>query len=278
MMITHPEPVETSTRRGAGTADGWGERHTPRAGLLRKLFVVLAFALALLAGVVVARTASYGSAQVSVEPAGEVAVPAGAAERLAGAVRIPTVSHEDPAAFDGTAFQALHAYLQAQFPRVHSQLRRETVGTHSLLYTWRGSDSTLKPILLMGHLDVVPVEPGTEGQWQEPPFSGRIADGMVWGRGSIDNKSGVLGTLEAVDLLLAEGYRPARTVYLAYGHDEEVGGTRGAREVAALLRRRGVELEMVLDEGGVIADGVLSGVSAPTALVGSRRRGSSASS
>src|SRR3712207_2202199 len=120
----------------------------------------------------------------------------------------------------------------------------------------------------MGHLDVVPVEPGTEKQWQEDPFGGRIADGFVWGRGAIDNKLSVLGTLEAVEMLLGEGFRPARTVHLAYGQDEEVGGTRGARAIAALLERRGVALEMVLDEGGVIGDGLLPGVAAPTALVG----------
>jgi carboxypeptidase PM20D1 len=122
-------------------------------------------------------------------------------------------------------------------------------------------------------MDVVPVEPGTEGTWKHEPFSGTIADGYIWGRGAIDNKSGVLGTLEAVEMLLLEGFRPARTIYLAYGHDEEVGGTRGAKEIAALLRRRGVQLEMVLDEGGVIADGVLSGISSPVALVGIAEKG-----
>ena len=184
-----------------------------------------------------------------------------------------TVSPEDSAAFDPKPFQALHSYLRTQFPRVHSQLTRETVGTHSLLYTWPGSDRSLKPMLLMGHLDVVPVESGTEGTWEQKPFSGRVADGFIWGRGAIDNKLSVLGTLEAVEMLLAEGFRPARGVYLAYGHDEELGGTRGAREIAALLKRRGVELEMVLDEGGVIGDGLLPGVSQPTALAGIAEKG-----
>ena len=156
---------------------------------------------------------------------------------------------------------------------MHAQLRRETVGTHSLLYTWQGSDSSLNPILLIGHLDVVPVEPGTEEKWQQDPFGGRIVDGFIWGRGAIDNKSAVVGTLEAVEMLLVEGFRPVRTVYLAYGHDEEVGGAAGAREIAALLKARGVELEMVLDEGGVIGDGILPGISEPVALVGIAEKG-----
>jgi carboxypeptidase PM20D1 len=159
------------------------------------------------------------------------------------------------------------------FSRTHAELQRETVGVHSLLYTWPGSDPSLDPILLMGHMDVVPVEPGTEASWQQDPFGGRIVDGFIWGRGAIDNKSAVLGTLEAVEMLLAEGFRPRRTVYLAYGHDEEVGGVRGAREIAALLEGRGVELEMVLDEGGVIGDGLLPGVETTTALVGVAEKG-----
>ncbi|HEX8694405.1 MAG TPA: M20 family peptidase [Longimicrobium sp.] len=239
----------------------------------KRLLLLPGSVLVALLAVVAVRTASFKAAEPAVAPAPVATVPAGAAERLAGAIRIPTISHENPAAFDAAAFRALHAYLQAQFPRVHSRLRRETVATHSLLYTWQGSDPSLAPILLMGHLDVVPVEPGTEGKWRESPFGGRIADGFVWGRGAIDNKMTVLGTLEAVEMLLGEGFRPARTVYLAYGHDEEVGGTRGARQVAALLRSRGVRLEMVLDEGGVIGDGILPGVSAPTALVGIAEKG-----
>lgn len=240
---------------------------------MRRVLLILGAGVLLLAGIVLVRTLRFQSRQAVVERTPEVALLPGAVERLAGSVRIATISHEDSTAFDVAAFAALHAYLETHFPRVHAQLRRETVAAHSLLYTWQGSDPALKPILLMGHLDVVPIEPGTESQWTEPPFSGRITNGFVWGRGAIDNKFTVLGTLEAVELLLNEGFRPTRTVYLAYGHDEEVGGTRGARELAAVLKRRGVELEMVLDEGGVIGDGVLPGVEPPTALVGIAEKG-----
>jgi carboxypeptidase PM20D1 len=202
-----------------------------------------------------------------------VAIDAGAAERLAGSLRLATVSYADSSLFDGRAFELLHGYLQAQFPRAHAALRREVVSKYSLLYTWRGSDTTLKPILVVAHMDVVPVEPGTESKWQEAPFGGRVAGGYIWGRGAIDNKSSVVGVMEAVEMLLAEGFQPKRTIYLAYGHDEEVGGTTGAKVIAELLTRRGVQLEMVLDEGGVIGDGVMPGVAAPTALVGIAEKG-----
>jgi carboxypeptidase PM20D1 len=240
---------------------------------MRKFFLLLAAALVLFVGFTVAVTARYGSARPPVQPAPKVAIPGGAAERLAGSLRIRTISSEDPAAFDADAFGTLHGYLHTAFPRVHAQLRRETVGTHSLLYTWQGSDSSLKPILLIGHMDVVPVETGAVDKWQQDPFSGRIVDGFIWGRGAIDNKSAVLGTLEAVEMLLAEGFQPVRTVHLAYGHDEEVGGGAGAREIAAVLKARGVELEMVLDEGGVIGEGILPGIAEPVALVGIAEKG-----
>jgi carboxypeptidase PM20D1 len=240
---------------------------------VRQLLLLLGAAVLLLGGLLVVRTARYGSEQPVPAPAREVAVPAEAAARLAGSLRIRTVCHEDPSAFDAEAFRALHAYLHSAFPRVHSQLRRETVQEHSLLYTWEGTDASLRPILFAAHLDVVPVEPGTEQKWQEDPFGGRIADALIWGRGAIDNKSGVVGTLEAVEMLLTEGFRPARTVHLAYGHDEEAGGAAGAQQIAALLKRRGVELEMVLDEGAVIGDGILPGISHPVALVGIAEKG-----
>lgn len=219
---------------------------------------------------------AFGSAPGAVPPvpaAPEVAVPGGAAERLAGAIRHATISPADPAAFDGAAFRGLHEYLEAQFPRVHAVLRREVIASHSLLFTWPGSNPALKPILLVAHQDVVPVEASTASEWEEDPFSGRIANGFVWGRGAIDNKSAVVGTLEAVEMLLAEGFRPARTVLLAFGHDEEVGGTGGAQAIAATLAQRGVALEMVLDEGGVIGEGIMPGVAAPVALIGVAEKG-----
>jgi carboxypeptidase PM20D1 len=240
---------------------------------MRKVLLLIATAFVLTAGFTVVLTARYLPVESPVALATDVAIPADAAERLANAIRFRTISGDDMTEFDAGAFAGLHRFLQTAFPLVHSHLRRETVATHSLLYTWRGTDPLLKPILLMGHLDVVPIEPTSQGDWQQEPFGGHIADGYLWGRGAIDNKATVLGTLEAVEMLLSEGFRPARTVYLAYGHDEEVGGTGGAREIARLLESRGVQLEMVLDEGGVIGEGVLPGVTAPVALVGIAEKG-----
>ena len=101
------------------------------------------------------------------------------AQRLGQALQFQTISYEDPAQFDQEAFTGLHRYLEATFPRVHAALTRETVGRYSLLYTWRGQDPALPPVVLLGHLDVVPIEAGTEGGWAHPPFGGLVDGGFV---------------------------------------------------------------------------------------------------
>ena len=119
----------------------------------------------------------------------------------------------------------------------------------------------------------MPVLPGTEGQWASPPFAGRVANGYLYGRGALDDKLNVIGQLEAVEYLLRTGYQPQRTVLLAFGHDEETQGRRGAAAIAAVLQKRYPQLEMVLDEGGLIkADGV-AGLAQPVALVGVSEKG-----
>jgi carboxypeptidase PM20D1 len=231
-----------------------------------------ALALAALAAVLVARTAGMRSRQVDAPAAEPVAFDtAAAARRLADAIRIPTVSREEGPAPD-SLFAALHQQFASAFPRAHAVLRREAVGG-SLLFTWRGADPAAPAILLTGHLDVVPVDSGSEGRWTHPPFAGVIADGFVWGRGALDDKGSVLAILEAVDALLAEGFRPVRTIHLAFGHDEELGGEGGAVRLAALLAKRGARVAWVLDEGGTITQGLVPGVEAPVAVVGIAEKG-----
>lgn len=197
---------------------------------------------------------------------------AGAVQRLAGALRIPTVSHGEPETNDPAPFAAFARYLQEQFPRAHASLTRETVNRSSLLYTWPGRDPAATPLLLLAHMDVVPVEPGTEGQWQHPPFGGVVADGYVWGRGARDDKSSVLALMETAEWLLARGFRPARTVYFAFGHDEEIGGQDGARQIARLLQSRGIRADL-LDEGSAVLEGLVPGVRRPVAAIMAAEKG-----
>jgi carboxypeptidase PM20D1 len=125
--------------------------------------------------------------------------------------------------------------------------------------------------LLMAHLDVVPAD-AADG-WEKPPFDGTIANGFVWGRGAMDDKASVLGILEAVESLLSENYRPNRSIYIAFGQDEEIGGKNGAARIATLLKDRNVQFEYVLDEGLFVADGIVPGVSKPVALIGVAEKG-----
>ena len=241
---------------------------------MKRALLLLGLALLALVAVVLLRTVTVESKQIEVEPVVDLTVDANAAaQRLAGAVRFPTVSHEAGAQVESEAFLGLHRYLAESFPKVHATLSREVVAGYSLLYTWKGQDPSLPPILLMSHMDVVPVEPGTEGAWTRPPFSGDIADGYIWGRGTLDDKIGVLGILEGIELLLGRGFTPERTVYLAFGHDEEVGGTKGAAAMAALLAKRGVRPELIVDEGGLIADGMVPGLPKPVAMVSTAEKG-----
>jgi len=240
---------------------------------VRRGLGILVGGLVLLGAVLAVRTVRLGRPAPPAEPPRPLAIAPGAVERLAGAVRFPTVSHADRARIDRATFLAFHRYLADAFPRVHATLARETVNELSLLYTWPGTDPAAPPVLLLAHLDVVPVEPGTETRWSRPPFAGAVADGFVWGRGTIDDKGSVTAILEAAEALLAAGERPPRTVLLAFGHDEEVGGADGAVAIAALLRARGVTPALVLDEGMAVVSGGIRGVAAPVALVGIAEKG-----
>jgi carboxypeptidase PM20D1 len=232
--------------------------------------------LALVAAVLVLRTAQYsarGQEPASVEQAGvvEIHVDSAAVGRLAAAVRIPTISY-----FDSSAripqFQRLHGLLARSFPLGHARLKREVLDSGTLLYTWQGSDASLAPALFMGHQDVVPVEPGTESRWTHAPFSGEVADGFIWGRGTLDDKMSVLGLLEGAESLLRRGVQPRRTIIFAFGHAEEVGGPTVAHTVE-LLKSRGVRPWFVMDEGGAIGDGLVPGVSQRVALIGTAEKG-----
>lgn len=240
---------------------------------MRKFPAALAVLLLALVVVVTVRTVRFVPYPVSA--AVRDALPAEndslLAAHLAGAVRIPTVSYQDSTP-QLVQLRALHAYLAQTFPRTHAALSHEVVGDASLLFRWAGSDSALEPIVMMAHLDVVPVEAGTESVWTHAAFSGDIADGFIWGRGTLDDKVGVLSTLEAVEALVMRGVHPRRTVYLAFGDDEEVAG-HGALDIVELLRSRGVHPLVAIDEGSAIVQGIVPGIARAVGLIGIAEKG-----
>lgn len=240
---------------------------------LKRISLAVLVLCAGLGAAVVGNTLLKPSRQLAVERIEPPRVDAdAAARRLAGAVRIQTVSSEADAQLNAAEFDRLHAYLAEQFPRVHQQLKLERFGAHSLMFIWAGSDPKALPLALMAHQDVVPIAPGTEAKWTVPPFEGRIQDGFVWGRGAWDDKGNLLAQLEAIESLLASGFQPRQTVYLLSGGDEEVGGA-GAREMAQVLKQRGIQFDFILDEGLLVTEGVLPGLPGPAALIGVAEKG-----
>lgn len=240
----------------------------------KKIIQSFLILLVLLVATLAINTFRKTSKQLQVKPLAPLAIDERAtAERLAAAVRLKTVSSATDANLNAAEFKALHALLTKQFPKTHAALKREVIDELNLLYTWQGADTQAKPILLLAHQDVVPVAPGTERDWQVAPFAGVIKDGFIWGRGSWDDKGNLLAQLEAVELLVASGYKPQRTIYFAYGADEEVSGLRGAKKIAAVLKSRSVALDFVLDEGLLVLENAMPGLAKPAALVGIAEKG-----
>jgi carboxypeptidase PM20D1 len=241
---------------------------------LGRVATIIALLLAGLVLALVARTAFVKSRQPPpFEPHAIVLDERALAEHLGAAIRIATISNPADPGPRLTEIRALHALLEATYPNVHRALSRAIVREGSLLYTWKGKDPGAKGVLLMAHLDVVPIEPGTESKWTESPFSGAVSGGFVWGRGALDDKVSAIAILEAVEGLAANGYQPPRNVYLAFGHDEEVSGRGGAMQVAALLKERNVRVEFTIDEGNPITVGIVPGIAAPVAVVGLAEKG-----
>lgn len=247
---------------------------------MKKVLILFLVAVVLLAGVMLYRAETVFEDRQPA-PAAE-AVPIDldqqrSLRRFSDALKIPTISHDDRDDFDPAAFRAFHDFLQAAYPRVHQRMERTVINDFSLVYHLPGSDDRLEPVLFpvlfMGHMDVVPVEDITLNEWSHPPFGGTIDDGIIWGRGSIDDKLGVIGLMEAMEHLLEQNIEPARGIYLAFGHDEEVSGKDGAREIARYFESKGIRFDFVMDEGGVVTEGILTATDRPVAIIGVSEKG-----
>ncbi|MEN6389856.1 MAG: M20 family peptidase [Syntrophomonas sp.] len=241
----------------------------------RTIFYGVVVLLVVLTGAITFNTLkARGRQEQAISPAVPVVIDADrAAQRLSTALRYKTISRREPSSIDSAEFLKLHDHLKASYPLVHQRLKVEKVNTCSLLYTWEGSEPSLKPVILAAHMDVVDVDPGTLTEWTYPPFSGEIADGIIWGRGARDNKSQMLAILEAVEYLLQQRFQPNRTVILAFGHDEEVLGVNGASNIVELLAQRQVAPECVVDEGGTVRQNAIPGLKGEAALIGIGEKG-----
>ncbi|MEQ8304270.1 MAG: M20 family peptidase [Cyclobacteriaceae bacterium] len=240
--------------------------------MLKRILQFGLLVLIVLVGILLLNTFNFKSKQIQVASEPSPTLSKEALERFTKAIQIKTISFGDSIPPDSTAFLDFHNFLFDSYPLVHEKLAYEKVAKYSLLYQWKGQLESAKPIVLMAHMDVVPIEPGTEEMWSVDPFSGLVKNDTIWGRGATDDKMNLIAIMESVERLLSTGFVPARTIYLSFGHDEEIGG-EGAIAIAALLKSRGVEAEMVLDEGGIITEDKIPGIPKPLALIGTAEKG-----
>jgi carboxypeptidase PM20D1 len=243
--------------------------------MFKKIAIIITVILLVVVAIVLYRTFNFNSKQLQADKSAiDISINKDAIYRLADAIKLTTVSYEEPGKSDTLAILKLHDVIEQSFPSVHNKLTKEVINNFSLLYEWKGKNTSLKPVILMAHMDVVPIEEANKNEWLQPPFSGNIIDGALWGRGTLDDKSGVFGILEAAEMLIKQGFQPDRTFYFVFGHDEETGGIKGAKVAAELLEKRGVKAEMVLDEGMYITTGnMIPGITKPVALIGVAEKG-----
>lgn len=238
----------------------------------KKLALFLLTVFLILVMIVLIKTLTFKSIQPKFKAIKTVSVSDSAVVHLQQGIRFKTVSSSDSAKIDSNVFLGLHQFLTKTYPLIHQTLQLEKVG-FTLIYTWKGKNPDQKPIILMAHQDVVPVEKASLAQWKTDPFGGIIQNGKIWGRGAADDKSSLFALLEATEKLLQENYQPERTIYFVFGEDEEAGG-KGVKAAAALFKSRKIKADWVLDEGGEITRKEIPGLQGrPVALIGTSEKG-----
>jgi carboxypeptidase PM20D1 len=238
---------------------------------MKKILHLSIWLIVMLVIIIVIKTLLFRSLQVKTEKVTIMQSGEESVAHLCQAIRFPTISYSNESPVDTTAFSGYLDFVKKSYPLITDRLPGEVFNNFSLLYKWTGKDPSLKPVILMAHYDVVP--PGDSASWEKGPFSG-VNDGKyIWGRGTLDDKTQMISILEAVEKLLSEGFQPERTIYLSFGHDEELTGSRGAATIAKTLKERGVEAEFVLDEGMAVTIGLVPMMKKPVALIGTSEKG-----
>ena len=239
--------------------------------MLKKLLGFTGLALLVLIAVLLFNT--YSAKPWPLHKAAAIeALPDSAIAHMSRAIQIATVSPEDTTRIDSLHFNQFRVLLEAAYPLIHQQLTRTVIKNYSYVYEWKGADTSLHPVILMGHYDVVPVEPSAVKLWTVPPFGGTIKDSIIWGRGAVDDKAAVISILEATENLLRNGFKPVRTILLCFGHNEESTGT-GAIAIVDYLQKKGTRADLVIDEGGEITTGKMKDVKRPIAMIGVAEKG-----
>ena len=192
-------------------------------------------------------------------------------DKLSSAIRFKTVSYTEQSRIEYDQYEQFLEFLSTAFPTLFRTAEKEIVSNYSLVLKLPGSDPSAQPVLLLAHYDVVPAD---EAAWKYPPFEGRVADNALWGRGVLDNKGTLITILQAAEEALENGWKPERAVYFASGHDEEIGGANGAKQIASHFRRQGVRFHAVYDEGmTIVTPEVFNMVDRNVAFIGTSEKG-----
>ena len=240
---------------------------------MKRILLILLALIVALGAIILFNTVRFSSSRVSVQATAPPDAGKASTDHLLEAISYRTISFGDSSKFDSSQFLGFRRFLERTYPLAHEKLKREIVDGYSLLFSWEGKHPELNPVVLMAHQDVVPIEDETRSMWTTDPFKAVVKDGYVWGRGSADDKINLISIFESVEKLLGENFQPERTIYLAFGHNEEVEGT-GAIAMAKLLKSRGVTADLVLDEGGIITVDKIPGMKdKPVALLGTSEKG-----
>ena len=241
---------------------------------MKKYLLILIALLVVFTGFTLTRTFLISSKQPPSVPTSVTLDEEEAVQNFSKALTFKTISYQEREKFDLQEFDKFISFLKNSYPKVHEKLDLEFINDYALVYKWTGTNPINKPIGLTSHYDVVPVLSGTEANWEQDPFSGTVQDGLIWGRGTLDDKIGVIGILEAAEYLLNEDFTPSRDIYFMFGFDEEIGGELGAKAIVENLKQRGIQFDFVLDEGGAIVENMVPGVNQPVGVVGISEKGS----
>lgn len=240
---------------------------------MKKLLQIIGIILLLVIAIVLVKTLLFKSKQLNVEQYQPLVLDDSCVTHLQKAIRFKTISYDDPTKMDSSAFYGFQSFLVSAYPLVFSKMEVEKVNTFGLILHWKGKSTTAKPVILMAHQDVVPIEEATKSNWDIEPFSGDIKNGFIYGRGAIDDKGSLIALLEGAEQLLKEGFLPSTDIYFVFGHDEEVMGLKGAKSMALLFKDRKIEPAFVLDEGGIVTEFKVPGLNKTAAVVGIAEKG-----
>ncbi|TNE26267.1 MAG: M20/M25/M40 family metallo-hydrolase [Bacteroidetes bacterium] len=237
---------------------------------MKKFLGLVVGMIVILVGIILVKTYSVPDIQPAAEAVESSHQPLdSAAEHLAQAISFATISHH-PAMMDTETFDHFHNWLGKTYPTVFSTLEVDTFGTHSLLLKWSGKSAN-QPILFMAHQDVVPID--QNANWEYPAFGNLVQGDYIYGRGALDDKGALISIFEAMEALAKNKFIPEHDVYFAFGQDEEIGGKNGAQLIAQHFEKLGLRFRLVLDEGGIISEGIIPGLEQSVALIGTAEKG-----